>query len=234
MAQPKKPRVRENEAKSFPNLKFTPFVAKTNAQKQYFAALNDFKIVFGVGAAGTGKTACSVAHACQELYFGRIEKIVITRPMVAACKEDIGFLPGTVEDKQSPFLAPVRSIMDKVLGKSTVDIFIKNGQIEGVPLAFCRGRTFDNSFIIVDEAQNTTPEQMLMILTRIGIDSKIFINGDIEQSDINGLNGLEDSMRRISWIPDCKTVQFSLADIVRSYLISDIIKSYRDEPIKRK
>lgn len=215
------------EGKVYVNNKFAPMSAKTEAQKRYFNALANFAIVFGVGPAGTGKTACSVSHACQELHFGRIERIIITRPLIEACNENIGFLPGTLEEKQSPYLVPVRAIMDKVLGKSTVDMHIKEGRIEGVPLAFCRGRTFDDAHIIVDEAQNTNPEQMLMILTRIGSNSKIFINGDSEQSDALGLNGLDDAIRRISWMPSVKTVEFSLDDIVRSYLISDIIKSYR-------
>lgn len=221
------PRRRENPDKSFPNLKFSPFKAKTESQRRYFNALDSFNIVFGVGPAGTGKTACSVSYACQELYFGRIERIIITRPLVSACNEEIGFLPGTVDDKQSPFLVPVRAIMDKVLGKHTVEMFIKSGHIEGVPLAFCRGRTFDNSHIIVDEAQNTSPEQMLMILTRCGESSKVFINGDEEQSDQQGLNGLSDAMNRIRWMPECKIVEFGLDDIVRNGMLSDIIQSYR-------
>lgn len=221
------PRKRANPEKEFVNTHFKPMSAKTDAQKRYFAALENYKIVYGVGPAGTGKTAVSVAHACAQLYAGHIEKIVITRPMTAACGEDIGFLPGDVDEKQEPYLRPVRAIMEEILGKGAVEMFIKNGQIIGIPLAFCRGMTFNNSAIVVDEAQNTSPEQMLMILTRIGIDSKIFINGDSEQSDRLGVNGLEDAIKRTSWIPECKVIEFDLDDIVRSYLISDIIKSYR-------
>lgn len=231
MAQQKRkaePRTRVNPEKEFVNLKFSPMSAKNEAQKRYFNALANFKIVFGIGPAGTGKSACAVSHACDDLYHGRIEKIVITRPMVAACEEEIGFLPGTVDEKAGPYLVGVRSIMDKVLGKSTVDMFLKDGKIEAVPLAFCRGRTFNNAYIIVDEAQNLTKSQALMILTRIGCDSKIFLNGDSEQSDRpSGENGLEDAVKRISWMPDCKVIEFGLDDIVRSYLISDIIQSYR-------
>ena len=231
MAQQKRkaePRTRVNPEKEFVNLKFSPMSAKNEAQKRYFNALANFKIVFGIGPAGTGKSACAVSHSCAALYHGKIEKIVITRPMVAACEEEIGFLPGTVDEKAEPYLAGVRGIMDKVLGKSTVDMFIKDGKIEAVPLAFCRGRTFDNSHIIVDEAQNLTKSQALMILTRIGCDSKIFLNGDSEQSDRpSGENGLDDAIKRIGWMPDCKVIEFGLDDIVRSYLISDIIQSYR-------
>lgn len=222
------PRERVNPEKEFINLKFSPMSAKNEMQKKYFNALNNFKIVFGIGPAGTGKSACAVSHACAALYQGNIEKIVITRPLIAACEEEIGFLPGTVDEKAAPYLAGVRAIMDKVLGKSTVEMFLKDGKIEAIPLAFCRGRTFDNAHIIVDEAQNLTPSQALMILTRIGYDSKIFLNGDAEQSDRpDGESGLDDAIKRISWMPDCKVIEFGLDDIVRSYLISDIIQSYR-------
>ena len=218
---------KKDTGKTFCNTKFNPFSAKTEAQKKYFSALNAFTIVFGVGPAGTGKTACAVAHACQELYFGRIDKIIVTRPAVEAAGESLGFLPGEIEDKFAVYLTPIKEIAEEVLGKGHYEMFVKEGKIQGVPLAYCRGRTFNDAHIILDEAQNTTPEQMKMLLTRIGRDSKIFVNGDSEQSDIKGTNGMDDAISRISWIPSVKIVEFGMDDIVRNGIISEILQSYR-------
>lgn len=214
-------------SKEYTDNKFKPFVAKNRKQKDYFNILANFRIVFAHGVAGTGKTALAVAHACEELHYGRIERIVITRPAVEAAGERMGFLPGELDQKFSVYLTPVRSIMDKILGKSTVDMFIKSGKIEGVPLAYMRGRTEDDSYIIADEMQNSNPEQMKMLLTRIGHNTKAFINGDNDQTDIKGRNGLQDAIEKHQWIPYVKVVEFGVEDIVRSDIISDILAGYR-------
>jgi phosphate starvation-inducible protein PhoH and related proteins len=214
------------DEKEFTDNKYKPFTAKNRKQKDYFNTLDNFRIVFAHGVAGTGKTALAVAHACTQLHLGRIDKIVITRPAVEAAGEKLGYLPGELEDKFSVYLTPVREIMDTILGKSAVEMFIKNGRIEGVPLAYCRGRTFNDAIVILDEAQNTTPEQMKMLLTRTGEGTKVFVNGDNDQTDIRGKTGLEDAIERCQWIPYVKVVQFGLEDIVRSDILSDIVTSY--------
>lgn len=222
------PRKRENPEKTFCNSQFKPFTAKTDNQRKYFSALNNFDIVFGIGPAGTGKTACSVAHCCQELYFGRIDKIIVTRPALESCGENLGFLPGEIEDKFSVYLTPIREIAEEVLGKSHYEMFVKSGKIIAAPLGYCRGRTFNDSFIILDEAQNTSPEQMKMLLTRMGRNAKVFVNGDSQQSDYSrGTNGLDDAVDRLSWHPRIKVVEFFNADIVRNGLISEILESYQ-------
>lgn len=217
---------KNSEDKEYTDNKFKPFIAKNRKQKDYFNILDNFRIVFAHGVAGTGKTALAVAHACDQLHNGKIERIVITRPAVEAAGEKLGFLPGEIDDKFSVYLAPVREIMETILGKSNVEMHIKSGRIEGVPLAYCRGRTFNDAIVILDEAQNTTPEQMKMLLTRTGQNTKVFVNGDNDQTDIRGKTGLEDAIERCQWIPYVKVVQFGLEDIVRSEIISDIVTSY--------
>lgn len=220
---------RKREDKDFTNSNYNPFTAKNDKQKQLFNALDSFTITAAYGAAGTGKSACVISKACEYLYTNQVQKIIISRPAVEA-GESLGFLPGDlIEDKFMPYLAPVKSIMEEVLGKSCVESYIKLGKIEPIPLAFCRGRTFSDAFIILDEAQNTTPNQMKMFLTRIGKGSKIAITGDSAQTDIPGLNGLDDMLKKISWMPSFKSIKFTREDIVRHSIISDILSSY-DQP----
>ncbi len=221
------PRKRENAEKVFYSSTFKPFSAKTEQQKKYFNALSAFTIIFGTGPAGTGKTACAVSYALQELFYGRIDKVVLVRSTRPACDEQIGFLPGSVDEKIFEFLVPIKEIGEEVLGKGMYEMFVKSGKIIGVPLAFCRGRTFNDAHLILDEAQNTKPEQMKMLLTRIGRNSKVFVNGDSDQSDIKELNGLEDAVKRLSWHPEVKVVEFEQSDIVRNGIISEILDSYK-------
>jgi len=219
---------RKREDKEFVNNQYKPFTAKTERQKELFQALDSHTIIAAYGAAGTGKTACIVSKACEYLYDNKVQRIIITRPLVEA-GEELGSLPGDVDEKIDPYLAPVKVIMNKILGKSTVEGFIHSEKIEGIPLALCRGHTFDNAFVILDEAQNTTPAQMKMFLTRIGEHSVMGISGDTRQSDIRGLNGLDDLLKKISWAPWFKSVKFTRSDIVRHSIISDILSAY-DEP----
>lgn len=227
--QPKNigPRTRENPDKEFVNSYYKQPIAKTAAQKKLFQVANDFSIIAATGCAGTGKTHVLVSHAAQELHFGRIEKIIITRPSQEADGEEMGFIPGDITLKYEWVIAPVRSILEKCLGKGHVEIFLKNSTVEPVPLAYMRGRTFDNAIVIADEMQNSTPKQMEMLMTRLGENSKLFITGDLEQSDINGINGLDIMMKYAMWMPYAKSVEFGLDDIVRSNMTSDIIQSFR-------
>jgi phosphate starvation-inducible PhoH-like protein len=227
--QPKKetPRERINPNKEFVNHYYKDPVAKTAAQKKLFQAANDFQIVAAVGCAGTGKTHVLVSAAAQQLHLGFIDKIVITRPSQEADGEELGFLPGDIDMKYEWVIAPVRAILEKCLGKSHVEMAIKDFKIMAVPLAYMRGRTFENSIVIADEMQNSTPKQCEMLMTRIGEGSKLFITGDLEQSDISGVNGLDVMMKYAMWMPYAKSVEFGLDDIVRSHITSDIIQSFR-------
>lgn len=154
-----------------------------------------------------------------------IDKIIITRPAVEA-GESLGFLPGEIEDKFDPYLQPFRDVLNERLGKSFVEYMLKIGRIEAAPLAYMRGRTFKRAFVILDEAQNTTPNQMKLFLTRIGHDCKVVVNGDIRQKDIHGQSGLDDAVKRISHIPSVKCVRFTRQDVVRSGLVQEIVEAY--------
>lgn len=206
----------------------SPIEALNESQKKYIAAIKAFDLVFATGPAGTGKTWICGALAAQALDTGNIDKIIITRPAVEA-GESLGFLPGELEEKFDPFLQPFRDVLNERLGKTFVDYLIKTGRIEAAPLAYMRGRTFKNAYIILDEAQNTSPLQMKMFLTRIGKNCKVIVNGDMSQKDIRGDSGLDDAVNRLTWIPNVKHVKFTKADVVRSGLVADIVSSY-DEP----
>jgi len=221
-------RTRANPEKTFTDNKFQPIHAKTDKQKKLFSAASNFQIVAATGVAGTGKTHVLVSYAAQELHKGNIEKIVITRPYQSAVDEEYGFLPGSIEEKFSWVITPVRTILEKCLGKSMVEYMLKTGAIEGVPLGFLRGRTFESDTIVIaDEMQNASPQAAETLLTRLGGSCKCFITGDSEQSDIKGINGLDVMLKYSMWMPYAKHIEFGLDDIVRSSITSDIIKSFR-------
>lgn len=203
----------------------TPLEPKTESQKRYLNAIKNFTLTFGLGPAGTGKTYIAGALAAQMLEDRAVEKILITRPVVEA-GESLGFLPGELEEKYEPYLQPLRAVFNERLGKSSTDYFLKSGKIEPVPLAYMRGMTFKNCVVILDEAQNVTPLQMKLFLTRIGEDCTVIINGDLDQKDIPGPSGLEDAVNRISYIPSVKVIRFGMNDIVRSGLVSEIVAAY--------
>jgi phosphate starvation-inducible PhoH-like protein len=206
-----------------------PIEAKTENQKRYINAIKHYTLTFGTGPAGVGKTWLCAALAAEALKEGHIEKIIITRPAVEA-GESMGFLPGELDQKFDPFLQPFKDVLNERLGKGFVDYLTKAGRIEAAPLAYMRGRTFKNAFVILDEAQNTTPKLMEMFLTRIGVDCKVVVNGDIKQSDIRGVSGLEDAVRRCSHIPAVKHVEFTRLDVVRSGLVQEIVEAYQLGP----
>lgn len=222
-------RDRKNTEKEFCNTKAKQTTAKTAKQKELFNALNTSIITFAKGPAGTGKSHCVVSYAAAGLLSGKYERILVTRPMVPAAYEDIGALPGDVNDKfVLPYIGPIRPILDDSLGKGHVQMFLSEGKIMATPLAFMRGSTYNKTFMILDEAQNCLPEQLKMFLSRIGEGSAIAVTGDSRQTDIRGVNGLDDAIERLNWHPDVSVVEFSRDDIVRHSIISDILQSYED------
>lgn len=220
------PEVQLAESKVAPQKRDTsPIVPLNKSQGRYINAIKNFTLTFALGPAGVGKTWVCAALAAQMLESGEIDKIIITRPAVEA-GENLGFLPGEIEDKFDPYLQPFRDVLNERLGKTFVEYLIKAGKIEAAPLAYMRGRTFKDAFVILDEAQNTTPTQMKMFLTRIGQNAKIVVNGDITQKDIRGESGLENAVNLLGFIPSVKRVDFEREDIVRSGLVQEIVSAY--------
>ena len=195
------------------------------AQEEYIKAINANQLIFATGPAGTGKSYISAAMAAVALEKKQISKMILTRPAVEA-GESLGFLPGELEDKYQPYIEPFLSILYETLGKSTTEYYLKNKIIEARPMAFMRGMTFKDCWVILDEAQNTTPKQMQLFLTRIGENSKIIIDGDTTQCDINGPSGLVDGLNVCAGLPDSKFVRFTRDDVVRSGMVANIIKRY--------
>ena len=204
-----------------------PIKSKTLGQKQYVKAIKDNTIVFGIGPAGTGKTYLAVAMAVTAFRNKEVDRIIITRPAVEA-GEKLGFLPGDLQNKVDPYLRPLHDALYDMVGVENYNRYIEKGMIEVAPLAYMRGRTLDNSYIILDEAQNTTPEQMKMFLTRIGFGSKAVITGDITQIDLpdGKRSGLKEVMKILNNIEDIAFCQFSFKDVVRHPLVQKIIKAY--------
>ncbi|MBC50114.1 MAG: phosphate starvation-inducible protein PhoH [Pelagibacteraceae bacterium] len=204
-----------------------PVFAKTKGQKLYLDAVLKSDIVFAVGPAGTGKTYQAVASAVSSLKNKEVEKIVVTRPAVEA-GERLGFLPGDLKEKIDPYLRPIYDSFDENLPKDKVTKLIENQKIEIAPIAYLRGRTLNNSYIILDEAQNTSPIQMKMFLTRFGEQSKMVITGDITQTDLpsKSKSGLKDAINNLKKIKDISFVYLSDKDVVRHSLVQKIVKAY--------
>lgn len=200
---------------------------KTVGQKKYVDAIKKNTVVFGVGPAGTGKTYLAVALAVSAFKNKEIEKIILTRPAVEA-GEKLGFLPGDLQTKVDPYLRPLYDALQEMLGMDNYLKLIERGAIEIAPLAYMRGRTLDDSFIILDEAQNTSREQMKMFLTRIGFGSKVVITGDVTQIDLPGdkASGLKEAMRVLQGIDDIEICTLTGADVVRHVLVQKIIEAY--------
>jgi phosphate starvation-inducible PhoH-like protein len=186
--------------------------------------------VFGVGPAGTGKTWLAAMMAAQALDKREIEKIVVTRPAVEA-GESLGFLPGEMDEKYEPYFRPVKDALEEFFGSGALEYFIKSGAIEARPLAFLRGATIKNAWLIADEMQNSTPQQMKMLLTRIGENARFIINGDPSQCDLphNVKCGLTDGMYRLRSVGGVYTVRFEQSDIVRSGIVQEIVQAYEVE-----
>ena len=201
--------------------------AKTNGQKEYLEAVNNHDITFAVGPAGTGKTYQAVASAVAALKNKIVNKIVITRPAVEA-GESLGFLPGDLKEKIDPYLTPIYDALNDMLEKDKLKFFIENRIIEIAPLAYMRGRTLHNAFIILDEAQNATTMQMKMFLTRLGVTSKAIITGDLTQIDLpkKNMSGLIESINILKNIDGIGYMDFKSTDVVRHSLVKDIINAY--------
>jgi phosphate starvation-inducible PhoH-like protein len=204
-----------------------PIKAKTIGQKKYCEAINKNTITFGVGPAGTGKTYLAVALAVTAFRAKQVDKIILTRPAVEA-GEKLGFLPGDLQSKVDPYLRPLYDALFDMLGAENFQKYQERGSIEVAPLAYMRGRTLDDSFIILDEAQNTTPEQMKMFLTRLGFNSKMVVTGDITQIDLPAgkKSGLTKVMRILKNVDDIEICKFTQKDVVRHRLVQEIIKAY--------
>jgi phosphate starvation-inducible PhoH-like protein len=204
--------------------------AKTLGQRHYLSAIKRYDIVFGIGPAGTGKTYLAVVMAVNALKNGRVKRIVLTRPAVEA-GESLGFLPGDLQEKVDPYLRPLYDALYDMLGNEQVAKMMERGLIEVAPLAYMRGRTLEDSFVILDEAQNTTAEQMKMFLTRLGFGAKMVINGDVTQIDLpkGKKSGLMAAERILHPIKEIAFIRFQEADVVRHSLVQKIIEAYARE-----
>jgi phosphate starvation-inducible protein PhoH and related proteins len=204
-----------------------PIVPKTQGQKRYIEAIRQHDIVIGIGPAGTGKTYLAMAMAVHAMRSDRVGRIVLCRPAVEA-GEALGFLPGTLEEKISPYLRPLYDALYDMMDPDEIQRNMERGVIEIAPLAYMRGRTLNNAFVILDEAQNATSEQMLMFLTRMGFDSKVVITGDITQVDLPGhkMSGLIEVQGILKGIPGLEIIYFDEHDVVRHELVQKIIAAY--------
>ena len=204
-----------------------PIKAKTVGQQHYMKAIQKNTITIGVGPAGTGKTYLAVAAAVAAFRERTVNRIILTRPAVEA-GERLGFLPGDLQNKVDPYLRPLYDALYDMLGPETFQKYQERGSIEVAPLAYMRGRTLDDSFIILDEAQNTTREQMKMFLTRLGFGSKIVITGDVTQIDLpdDKISGLKDAVRVLDGVKDIAICRLTSADVVRHALVQEIINAY--------
>ena len=204
-----------------------PIKAKTVGQKRYIDAITKNTIVFGIGPAGTGKTFLAVAMAVRALRQKQVSRIILTRPAIEA-GEKLGFLPGDLQSKIDPYLRPLYDAMFEMMGAENYQRLIEKGSIEIAPLAYMRGRTLDDSFIILDEAQNATPEQMKMFLTRLGFNSKAIITGDLTQTDLPSgqKSGLAAAVKILDGVEDIAIHAFSEKDVVRHKLVQKIILAY--------
>lgn len=210
-------------------IRFGALRPRNEKQARLIQLLEEKRLTFITGCAGTGKTFVATSVAAERLESGRIDRIIITRPMIG-CDEEMGFLPGTEGDKFQPWLGPFLDVLEGKLGKQKVASYLKFGQIVARPLMMMRGTTFRNAMVLLDEAQNTTPGQMKMFLTRIGEGSSVVIDGDLEQTDLPAGkdNGLADILHRLRGSSSAGFLEFYEDEIVRDPLVRDIVKAYRN------
>jgi phosphate starvation-inducible PhoH-like protein len=213
----------------------TKYQPRTQNQKKYVEYLTNPKvsIVGGVGPAGSGKTLFACHAAVSALKSGNVDKIVITRPLISVDEEELGFLPGSITNKMDPWTRPIFDILGEFYSTNQIKSMVENRIVEISPLAYMRGRTFKRSFIIADEMQNSSPNQMLMMLTRIGEDSKLVITGDLKQSDRSGINGLLDFTEKLKSSEDSliKIIELNNVDVQRSLVVSHILDIYDSKKI---
>lgn len=212
-----------------------PIKPKTLGQKQYVDAIREKMIVFGIGPAGTGKTYLAMAMGIQAFKSDQVGRIILTRPAIEA-GEKLGFLPGDLQSKVDPYLRPLYDALYQIMGPESFQKNMEKGLIEVAPLAYMRGRTLDNAFIILDEAQNTTPAQMKMFLTRIGFGSKVIITGDLTQKDLpsTAVSGLDVAVKVLKKLDDIAFCSLTSKDVVRHPLVQKIVKAYEDFERKEK
>ena len=216
--------------KDLNKLDFDELMYKNPAQRRFYKTISSKDITFGIGPAGCGKTYLSVHRALRELgdKQSKIDGIVIVKPLVEAAGEKIGYLPGDVEEKTAPFMMSFYYNMEQIIGKQRLQVLKESNTIQVIPLAFMRGITLANKFVILDEAQNATPEQIKMFVTRIGENSKYIITGDLEQSDIQKhKSGLEDAIKRFAGIHGVGLASFKEKDVVRHSLVRRLLKRYK-------
>lgn len=200
--------------------------AKTSGQRAYLDAIDAHTITFGIGPAGTGKTYLAVAKAVEALFKKQVSRIILTRPAVEA-GERLGFLPGSLSEKIDPYLRPLFDSLQEMLEPEATNRMMQAGVIEVAPLAYMRGRTLNDAFVILDEAQNTTPEQMKMFLTRLGFNSKIVVTGDVSQIDLpGGRSGLNAATKILDGIADLHVARLNSSDVVRHQLVTRIVEAY--------
>ena len=204
-----------------------PITAKNESQGQFMAAIKTNTLIFGLGPAGTGKSYCTAAMAAEALMADEIDRIIFTRPAIETGKS-MGFLPGKLEDKFDPYFSAFKSCLISNAGKGVIECAVKNGNIVVEPLAYMRGKTFNRCFVVLDEAQNCSPDEMKMFMTRIGKYSTVVINGDLTQSDIDTYSGLNDAINRVNDVDGVYIHEFTYDDIVRSDIVKDIIMRYED------
>lgn len=223
----------QREKKSPVSEKFKGIGPRTDGQNHYVQAIRDFDITFAIGPAGTGKTYLAMVMAVDALRSGKVRRIILTRPAIEA-GESLGYLPGDMIEKISPYLRPLYDALYDMMEAERIEKYLEMGIIEVAPLAYMRGRTLNDAFIILDEAQNCTPEQMKMFLTRLGFDSKAVITGDITQTDLPGgkPTGLLQAQRILASIEGIKFIYFSNEDVVRHELVQEIIEAYEQESRK--
>lgn len=207
-----------------------PIRVKNMGQKRYVDAINKQDVVFGIGPAGTGKTFLAVVCAIAAFKKGEVSRIILTIPAVEA-GESLGFLPGDLKEKVDPYLRPIYDSLYAILGRNTTERLMERGVIEVAPLAYMRGRTLDDAFVILDEAQNTTDAHMKMFLTRLGFNSKMIVNGDMTQVDLPGRqrSGLIDAQRILKGIDQIEFIQFTANDVVRHPVVAKIINAYEQK-----
>jgi len=218
---------RQSEDQSFPKTRQQVEIhPKNENQREYLRMINNHDITFGVGPAGTGKTYLATLMAMQAHTEGLVEKIVICRPAVNADDEDLGFLPGGINQKMDPYVRPIFDAFRSYWSQQTINDYIGRGVIEIAPLAYMRGRTFADTFIVADEMQNATAKQLLMLLTRLGEGSKMVITGDPVQSDVNGRSCFVSALETLSPIDTVSFVHFKTADVVRHPTVKKVIRAY--------
>ncbi len=216
-----------SDDKSFIKTKKKTIEPRSPLQAEYIQSMRDYEMIFGLGPAGTGKTYLAVAMGIEMYLNGEVERLIFTRPAVEA-GENLGFLPGDMKEKVDPYLRPIYDALHDMMPLDKVDIKLENGDLEVAPLAFMRGRTLRNAFVILDEAQNTTPAQMKMFLTRMGEGSHVVVTGDPTQTDLpkHQTSGLTEAMAYLRDVNEIKFIMFSEKDVVRHHLVAKIIEAY--------